>query len=86
MGNNKEDRQACGRTVSNRDNKAAAAAFRELAEVEFEQFTRQAPVKLLLALSRFAEPVDLTVLQFADEGSKARFSQLQSVRIARARL
>jgi hypothetical protein len=86
VGNNKEDRQACGRTVSNRDNKVAAAAFRELAGVDFEQFTRQAPVKLLLALSRFAEPVDLTVLQFADEGSKARFSPIQSVRIARARL
>ena len=53
--------------MSNRDNKAAAAEFRELAGGDFEQFTRQAPVKLLLALSRFAEPTDLTVLQFADE-------------------
>ena len=35
--------------MSNRDNKAAAAEFRELAGMDFDEFTRQAPVKLLLA-------------------------------------
>jgi hypothetical protein len=54
--------------MSKRDNKAAAAEFRQLVGVDFEEFTRQAPVKLLLALSMFAEPGDITVLQFADEG------------------
>jgi hypothetical protein len=53
--------------VSNRDNKAAAAEFRELVGMEFDEFTRQSPLKLLVALSKFAEPVDITVLQFADE-------------------
>ena len=38
---------------------AAAAEFRKLAGGDFEQFTRQAPVMLLLALSRFTEPADL---------------------------
>jgi hypothetical protein len=52
--------------MSNRDNKAAAAEFRQLVGADFEEFTRQAPVKLLLALSMFAEPGDITVLQFAD--------------------
>ena len=50
--------------MSKRENKAAAAEFRELAGMDFDEFTRQAPVKLLLALARFAEPVDITVLQF----------------------
>ena len=53
--------------MSNRENKAAAAEFRELAGMDFDQFTRQAPVKLLLALAKFAGPVDITVLQFAGE-------------------
>ena len=53
--------------MSNRDNKAAAAEFRQLVGVDFEEFIGQAPIKLLLALSRFAEPGDITVLQFADE-------------------
>ena len=56
--------------VSNRDNKAAAGEFRELRELvgmEFDEFTRQAPIKLLLALAKFGEPVDTTVLQLADE-------------------
>jgi hypothetical protein len=53
--------------MSNRENKAAAAEFRELAGMDFDQFTRQAPVKVLLALAKFAEPVDITVLQFAGE-------------------
>jgi hypothetical protein len=38
---------------------AATVQFRELAGGDFEQFTRHAPVKLLLALSRFTEPADL---------------------------
>ena len=53
--------------MSKRENKAAAAEFRELAGMDFDQFTRQAPVKVLLGLARFAEPVDITVLQFADQ-------------------
>jgi len=53
--------------MSNRENKAAAAEFRELAGMDFDQFTRQAPIKVLLALAKFAGPVDVTVLQFADE-------------------
>lgn len=53
--------------MSNRDNKGAAAEFRELFGMDFDEFTRQAPVKLLLALTTFAEPIDITVLQFADE-------------------
>ena len=48
--------------MSKRENKAAAAEFRELAGMDFDEFTRQAPVKLLLALARLAEPVDITVL------------------------
>jgi hypothetical protein len=54
--------------MSNRDNKAAAAGFRQLVGADFEEFLGQAPVKLLLALSMFAEQCDITVLQFADEG------------------
>jgi hypothetical protein len=53
--------------VANRDNKAAAAEFRELVGVDFEEFTRQAPVKVLVALAKFTEPIDITVLQFAGE-------------------
>jgi hypothetical protein len=53
--------------VTNRENKAAAAEFRELFGIDFDEFTRQAPVKLLLALARFTDPVDITVLQFANE-------------------
>jgi hypothetical protein len=68
--------------VSKRDNKAAAAEFRELVGMEFDEFTRQAPVKLLVALSKFAEPVNMTVLQFADE-SHPLFQQ-QRERLARA--
>jgi hypothetical protein len=47
--------------MSKREDKAAAAEFRELVGVDFEEFTRQATVKLLLALSMFAEPADITV-------------------------
>jgi hypothetical protein len=53
--------------VSNRDNKAAAAEFRQLVGMDFDEFTRQAPVKVLLALAKFADPDDIIVLQFADE-------------------
>ena len=49
------------------ENKAAATEFRELVGMDFDEFTRQAPVKVLLALAKFADPVDITVLQFADE-------------------
>jgi hypothetical protein len=56
-----------GQYMSKRENKAAAAEFRELAGMDFDQFTRQAPVKVLLALAKFAGPVDITVLQFANE-------------------
>ena len=51
---------------SNRD-KAVAAEFRELVGMDFDEFTRQAPVRVLLALSKFARPMKMTVLQFADE-------------------
>ncbi len=68
--------------MSNRDNKAAAAEFRELVGADFDEFTRQAPVKLLVALSKFAEPVDITVLQFADE--KHPLFQQQRERLVRA--
>ena len=53
--------------MSKRENKAAAAEFRELVGMDFDEFTRQAPVKVLLALATFANPVDIAVLQFADE-------------------
>ena len=43
------------------------ANFREQVGTGFDQFTRQAPVKALLALAKFAEPVNIAVLQFADE-------------------
>jgi hypothetical protein len=60
--------------MANRDNKRAAADFRELFGIDFDEFTRQAGVGLLLALAQFAEPVDVTVLRFADE-SHPRFQQ-----------
>ena len=53
--------------MSNRENKAAAAEFRELVGMNFDEFTRRAWVKLLLALVKSAEPIDVTALQFADE-------------------
>jgi hypothetical protein len=53
--------------MADRDSKAAAAEFREKFGLDFDEFTRQAPVKLLLGLAKFAEPIDLRVLQFADE-------------------
>ena len=68
--------------MSNRDNKAAAAEFRELVAMDFDEFTRRARVKLLLALVKFAEPIDVTVLQFAD-GSHPLFQQ-QRERLVRA--
>ena len=68
--------------VSKRDNKAAAAEFRELLGIEFDECTRQAPVKLLLALATFAEPVDITVLQFANE--KHPLFQQQPEKLAHA--
>jgi hypothetical protein len=68
--------------VSKRDNKAAAAEFRELVGVDFKEFTRQAPVKVLIALAKSTEPVDITVLPFADK-NHALFQQ-QRERLARA--
>jgi hypothetical protein len=49
--------------MSNRENKAAAAEFCELAGMDFDQFIRQAPIKVLLGLARFAEPVDIEVVR-----------------------
>ena len=60
---------------------AAAADFRKLVGTGFDQFTRQAPVKALLALAKFAEPVNIAVLQFADE-SRPLFQQ--RAKLARA--
>ena len=68
--------------MSNRDNKAAAVEFRELVAMDFDEFTRRARVKLLLGLVKFAEPIDVTVLQFADE-SHPLFQQ-QRERLVRA--
>jgi hypothetical protein len=68
--------------VTNRENKAAAAEFRELFGIDFDEFTRQAPVRVLLALAKFAEPVDIAVLQFSDESHPA--FQQQRERLARA--
>jgi hypothetical protein len=45
--------------VINRENKAVSAEFRELFRI--------APVRVLQALAKFAEPVDIAVLQFAEE-------------------
>jgi hypothetical protein len=53
--------------MSKRENRAAAAEFRELAGVDFDEFTRRAPIKLLLAIGRYATPIDTAVLQFGDE-------------------
>ena len=53
--------------MSKRENKATAAEFRELIGIDFDQFTRQAQVKVLLTLAKFAGPVDITVLQFANQ-------------------
>jgi hypothetical protein len=68
--------------VADQHSKAAAAEFRELVGMEFDEFTRQARVKVLLALAKFAEPVDTTVLQFADENHP--LYQKQRERLARA--
>jgi hypothetical protein len=68
--------------VSNRENKAAAGEFRQLVGVDFEEFTRRASVKLLLALSKFAEPINMAVLQFADD--KYPLFQQQRERLVRA--
>jgi hypothetical protein len=68
--------------VSNRENKAAVGEFRQLVGVNFEEFTRPASVKLLLALSKFAEPINMAVLQFADD--KYPLFQQQRERLVRA--
>ena len=34
---------------------------------DFDEFTRRAPIKLLLTIGKYATPTDTTVLQFADE-------------------
>ncbi len=68
--------------MSKRENRAAAAEFREMAGVDFDEFTRQAPVRSLLAIARYAEPIDTTVLQFADE-THPLFQQ-QRARLQRA--
>jgi hypothetical protein len=72
--------------MSNRDNKAAAGEFCQLFGIDFDEFARQAPVKMLLALARFAEPVDITVLQFAEEHhpmfQKQRANLLRALRNA----
>jgi hypothetical protein len=69
--------------VSNRENKATAGEFRQLVGVDFEEFTRRASVKLLLALSKFAEPINMAVLQFADD-KYPLFQQQQRERLVRA--
>jgi hypothetical protein len=46
--------------MSKRENKTAAAEFRELVGVDFDEFTRQAPVKLLLAIGKYAEPTEIS--------------------------
>lgn len=75
--------------MSNRDNKAAAAEFRELVGMEFDEFTRQAPVKVLVALSKFAESVDITVLRLAGEShplfQQERERLVRALRAARQR-
>jgi hypothetical protein len=68
--------------MSKQENRAAAAEFRELAGVDFDEFTRRAPIKLLLAIARYAEPIDTTVLQFADENHP--LFQQQRARLERA--
>ena len=71
-----------GRAVTNRENKTAAGEFRELVRMDFDEFTRQAPIKFLLGLEKFAEPIDIAVLQFADE--RHSLFQQQRERLARA--
>jgi hypothetical protein len=68
--------------VSNRENKATAGEFRQLVGVDFEEFTCRTSAKLLLALSKFAEPINMAVLQFADE--KYPLFQQQRERLLRA--
>jgi hypothetical protein len=65
--------------MADRDSKAAAAEFREKFGLDFDEFTRQAPVKLLLGLAKFAEPIDLRVLQFADESHPLFQQQRESL-------
>jgi hypothetical protein len=78
--------------MSKRENKAAAAEFRELVGVDFDEFTRQAPVKVLLGLATIADPVDITVLQFADEThplfqqQREKLLRVSSLRLATQRL
>src|SRR2546428_11889733 len=69
--------------MSTRENRAAAAECRELAGVDFDEFTRRAPIKLLLAISRYAAPTDTAVLQFADE-THPLFQQQRQVGARRA--
>ena len=68
--------------MSTRENRAAAAEFRELAGVDFDEFTRRAPIKLLLAISRYAAPTDAAVLQFADETHPLFQQQRRAARLA----
>jgi hypothetical protein len=42
--------------MSKRENRAVAAGCRELAGVDFDEFTRRAPITLLLTLGRYATP------------------------------
>jgi hypothetical protein len=60
----------------------AAAEFRELVDVNFEEFTRQAPTKLLLALAKFTKPIDV-IVQFEDE-THPLFQQQQRERLVRS--
>jgi hypothetical protein len=62
--------------------KTAGAEFRQLVGVDFDEFTRRAPIKLLLELGRYADPVDTTVWQFTDE-SHSLFEQ-QRAKLVRA--
>ena len=68
--------------MSKRDNKATAAEFRQLAGMDFEEFTRQAPARALVALAHLPEPVDITVLRLADE--RHPLFQQQRERLAHA--
>ena len=68
--------------MSKRENRAAVAEFRELAGADFDEFTRRAPIKLLLTLGRYATSTDTAVLQFADE-THPLFQQ-QRARLERA--
>jgi hypothetical protein len=53
--------------LSGRNNKAAAAEFRELVGLDFKEFSRLAPVRLLPKLGRHAAPIDIAALWFAGE-------------------